>query len=138
MKALMNLENSASSDANIRERIASLPPEVSEISLLTKLEDKEAAAKLAAQVRYKDYFQKYFYVKINEKYFYFIQKVNEAAQILHEYNTRLSNEMEDRKKLTAMLKDFQTEQKELLTQAEQRLEVHKIPFKCGHFFSSEF
>lgn len=47
----MNLENSASSDANIRERIASLPPEVSEIALLSKLEDKEAAAKLAAQVR---------------------------------------------------------------------------------------
>lgn len=49
----MNLENSASSDANIRERIASLPPEVSEISLLSKLEDKDAAAKLAAQVSLK-------------------------------------------------------------------------------------
>lgn len=31
--------------------------------------------------------------------------------------------MEERKKLTAMLKDFQAEQKELLAQAEQRLEV---------------
>lgn len=31
--------------------------------------------------------------------------------------------MEDRKKLTAMLRDFQAEQKELLAQAEQRLEV---------------
>lgn len=51
IKALLSLENSASSDANIRERIASLPPEVSEISLLAKLEDKEAAAKLAVQVR---------------------------------------------------------------------------------------
>lgn len=50
-------------------------------------------------------------------------QVNEAAQILHDYNTRLSVEMEDRKKLTQMLKDFQTEQKELLSQAEQRLEV---------------
>lgn len=50
IKALLNLENSASSDANIRERIANLPPEVSEVALLSKLEDKEAAAKLMAQV----------------------------------------------------------------------------------------
>lgn len=34
--------------------------------------------------------------------------------------------MEDRKKLTAMLRDFQAEQKELLAQAEQRLEVMKF------------
>lgn len=50
IRALLNLENSASSDANIRERIASLPPEVSEISMLAKLEDKEAASKLVLQV----------------------------------------------------------------------------------------
>lgn len=50
IKALLSLENSASSDANIRERIANLPPEVSEVALLSRLEDKEAAAKLIAQV----------------------------------------------------------------------------------------
>lgn len=50
IKALLSLENSASSDANIRERIANLPPEVSEIALLSKLEDKESAAKLIVQV----------------------------------------------------------------------------------------
>lgn len=50
IKAVLGLESSASSDANIRERIANLPPEVSEISLLTKLEDKESALKLAAKV----------------------------------------------------------------------------------------
>jgi hypothetical protein len=33
-----DLENSASSDAIVREKIASLPPEVSEIALLSKLE----------------------------------------------------------------------------------------------------
>lgn len=57
--------------------------------------------------------------------------MNEAAQILHDYNIRLSIEMEERKKLTQMLKDFQAEQKELLLQAEQRLEVRpKIIFDC--------
>lgn len=50
IKALTELENSASSDAVVRERIANLPPEVSEVAMLSKLEDKEAAAKLAAQV----------------------------------------------------------------------------------------
>lgn len=59
----------------------------------------------------------YFFLTIS------LLQVNEAAQILHDYNIRLSIEMEERKKLTQMLKDFQAEQKELLLQAEQRLEV---------------
>lgn len=50
-------------------------------------------------------------------------QVNEAAKVLHEYNNRLSAEMEDRKKLTTMLKDFQAEQRDLMAQAEQRLQV---------------
>ncbi|CAG2057439.1 unnamed protein product [Timema podura] len=40
IKALSDLENSASSDAAVRERVANLPPEVSELSYLTKLEGK--------------------------------------------------------------------------------------------------
>ncbi|CAH2981437.1 unnamed protein product [Chilo suppressalis] len=40
IKALLELESSASSDEAVRERIASLPPEVSEIQLLSKLEGK--------------------------------------------------------------------------------------------------
>jgi regulator of Ty1 transposition protein 103 len=98
IKMIQELENSASSDAVVREQIANIPPEVSEISMLAKIEDKEAATKLAV-------------------------KVNEALTLLNEYNVRLSTEMDDRKKLNTMLKDFQQEQTELLTQAEQRLEV---------------
>lgn len=56
--------------------------------------------------------------------------MNEAAQILHDYNTRLASEMEERKKLTAMLRDFQAEQKELLAQAEQR---HEVRLRSHHF-----
>lgn len=37
IKALEDLENSASSDAAVRERIAALPPEVSDAGLLGKL-----------------------------------------------------------------------------------------------------
>lgn len=51
IKALLELENSASSDAVVRGKIANLPPEVSELTLLNKLEDKESASKLAIQVR---------------------------------------------------------------------------------------
>lgn len=50
-------------------------------------------------------------------------QVNDAIKILNDYNARLATEMDDRKKLTTMLKDFQREQQELLAQAEQRLQV---------------
>lgn len=50
IKALLDLESSASSDANIREQIANLPPAVSEVSELSKLQNKEAAAELAKTV----------------------------------------------------------------------------------------
>ncbi|XP_005175234.1 regulation of nuclear pre-mRNA domain-containing protein 1B [Musca domestica] len=100
IKALISIENSASSDAVVRERIANLPPEISEVSCLSKLEDKEAAQNLAKQV-------------------------NEAVELLNDYNSRLAAEMEERTKLAVMLRDFQAEQKELLAQAEKRLEESK-------------
>uniref|UniRef100_A0A182N7Y2 CID domain-containing protein n=1 Tax=Anopheles dirus TaxID=7168 RepID=A0A182N7Y2_9DIPT len=96
IKVILELENSASSDAVVRERIASLKPEVSELTALEKLEDKEAAMKLAADV-------------------------NDAIKILNDYNARLAVEMDDRKKLTTMLKDFLREQQELQQQVENRL-----------------
>jgi regulator of Ty1 transposition protein 103 len=50
-------------------------------------------------------------------------QVNEAVQLLTDYNSRLASEMEYRKKLTTMLRDFLQAQKDLLAQAEHRLEV---------------
>jgi len=50
IKALTSIENSASSDAVVRERIAKLPQEISEISCISKLEDKDKAKALAVQV----------------------------------------------------------------------------------------
>lgn len=41
LQALLELESSASSDEAVRKRIASLPPEVSEVQLLSKLEGKK-------------------------------------------------------------------------------------------------
>lgn len=50
-------------------------------------------------------------------------QVNDAVNLLTEYNTRLANEMEDRRKVTQMLRDFIQAQRDLLAQAENRLEV---------------
>ncbi|XP_022829982.1 regulation of nuclear pre-mRNA domain-containing protein 1B [Spodoptera litura] len=101
VKALLELEASASSDEAVRERIASLPPEVSEVQLLSKLEDKESALSLSAVV-------------------------NSAAELLAEYNLRLSEEMDKRRKMAAMLRDFAQAQRDLAKQAEARLEEYNI------------
>lgn len=93
-----DLENSASSDAAVREQIASLPPEVSEVSLLANLADRSAADQLSTAV-------------------------NEAAALLADYNGRLQSEMEERKKLLTMLRDYTLAQKQLLQQAQTTLEV---------------
>ena len=50
IKALQDLENSASSDAIIREKIARLPPELSESSHLDSLQSYEDGQKLLVKV----------------------------------------------------------------------------------------
>lgn len=100
IKALQDLENSASTDAAVREKIASLPPEVSDASLLGKIRDKESAEKLSKQV-------------------------DEACSLLADYNSRLSQELEDRKKVSRLLSDFTYSQKEILAQIEQKLEEYR-------------
>ncbi|CAH1989089.1 unnamed protein product [Acanthoscelides obtectus] len=92
--------NIASSDEIVRERIAKLPREVSEVSLISKIEDKETAEKLSIQVM-------------------------EAVHLLSQYNMRLSAEMEHRKKLAVMMQDFLHVQEELLAQAERNLEEYQ-------------
>ncbi|XP_060519889.1 regulation of nuclear pre-mRNA domain-containing protein 1B [Cylas formicarius] len=101
IKAIKDLElNIASSDEKVREKIANLPREVSEVSLISKIDDKEAAEKLAVQVK-------------------------SAVLLLSQYNTRLQTEMEHRKKVAVMLKDFLQAQEELLAQAEHNLEEYQ-------------
>jgi len=50
--------------------------------------------------------------------------VNEAVELITGYNGRLQQEMENRKLLTKMLHDFTASQKELLVQAETRLQEY--------------
>lgn len=49
--------------------------------------------------------------------------VNSAVELLAEYNLRLTEELEKRRKVAAMLRDFAQAQRDLAKQAEVRLEV---------------
>ncbi|XP_056089974.1 regulation of nuclear pre-mRNA domain-containing protein 1B isoform X2 [Rhinichthys klamathensis goyatoka] len=100
VKALQDLENAASGDAAVRQKIASLPQEVQDVSLLEKITDKQAADKLS-------------------------KTVDEACLLLAEYNGRLAAELEDRRQLARMLTEYIQSQKEALNEREKKLEEYK-------------
>ena len=100
IKALQGLENSASADARVRQKIASLPTEVFDATLLDKIRDKAAADRLT-------------------------KLVDEARTMLSDYNNRLSQELEERKHISAILIGFTQNQRLALTQAEQKLNEYK-------------
>ncbi|XP_070574380.1 regulation of nuclear pre-mRNA domain-containing protein 1B-like [Ptychodera flava] len=100
VKALQELEQSASSDAAVREKIASLPQEVQDVTLLDKITNKESAERLS-------------------------RMVDDACVLLAEYNGRLAAELEDRKHVSRMLADFIAGQKEKLAASEAKLEEYK-------------
>uniref|UniRef100_A0AAA9U082 Regulation of nuclear pre-mRNA domain-containing protein n=1 Tax=Bos taurus TaxID=9913 RepID=A0AAA9U082_BOVIN len=97
IKALQDLENAASGDATVRQKIASLPQEVQDVSLLEKITDKEAAERLS-------------------------KTVDEACLLLAEYNGRLAAELEDRRQLARMLVEYTQNQKDVLSEKEKKLE----------------
>jgi len=99
IQALQDLENSASSDAIVREKIAKLPPEVSEVAKIDSLQSLSEAKVLNGQVE-------------------------EASTLLDDYNLRLQEELRDRKKVGSMISEFLSAQKDLLAQAEERLELY--------------
>ncbi|XP_053117697.1 regulation of nuclear pre-mRNA domain-containing protein 1A isoform X7 [Hemicordylus capensis] len=100
IRALQELENAASGDAAVHQRIASLPVEVQDVSLLDRITDKESGEQLS-------------------------KMVDDACMLLADYNGRLAAEIDDRKQLTRMLSDFLRCQKEVLTEKEQTLEEYK-------------
>lgn len=55
-----------------------------------------------------------------------LRKVNDAVALLTDYNTRLVCEMEERKKVSSILHDFIQSQRDLIDQAEQRLQASVI------------
>ncbi|KAI8426078.1 hypothetical protein MSG28_005038 [Choristoneura fumiferana] len=107
VEALLELESSASSDEAVRERIASLPPEVSEVQLLSKLEDKESAVSLSAIV-------------------------NSAVDLLAEYNLRLTEELEKRRKeYNVKLQKIYAVKTEVKSHIENLPDVSQLPDVTG-------
>ncbi|XP_075050092.1 regulation of nuclear pre-mRNA domain-containing protein 1A [Mixophyes fleayi] len=98
IRALQELENAASGDAAVHQRIGSLPVEVQDVSLLDKITDKASGDQLS-------------------------KMVDDACMLLADYNGRLAAEIDDRKQLTQMLSDFLRCQKEVLDEKEQQLET---------------
>ncbi|XP_019396333.1 PREDICTED: regulation of nuclear pre-mRNA domain-containing protein 1A isoform X2 [Crocodylus porosus] len=98
IRALQELENAASGDAAVHQRIASLPVEVQDVSLLDRITDKESGEQLS-------------------------KMVDDACMLLADYNGRLAAEIDDRKQLTRMLSDFLRCQKEFLAEKEHKLEL---------------
>jgi len=100
ISALQQLEASASSDAGVRESIARLPPDLSEVSSVENVASDEQAKEQLGQLE-------------------------AASSLLAEYNKRLQDELRDRTRVGKMVADFLTAQKDLLVQAEERLEVYR-------------
>ncbi|KAM4688827.1 regulation of nuclear pre-mRNA domain-containing protein 1A isoform 1-T1 [Discoglossus pictus] len=100
IRALQELENAASGDAAVHQRIGSLPVEVQDVSLLDKITDKNSGDRLS-------------------------KMVDDACMVLADYNGRLAAEIDDRKQLTRMLSDFLKCQKDVLDEKEQQLEEYK-------------
>uniref|UniRef100_UPI00358E9AF8 regulation of nuclear pre-mRNA domain-containing protein 1B-like n=2 Tax=Myxine glutinosa TaxID=7769 RepID=UPI00358E9AF8 len=100
IKVLQELESAASGDAAVRQKIASLPPEVQDITLLDRINDRESAEQLA-------------------------NTVEQACLLLADYNGRLAAELEDRRQLGRMLADYTRKQREALQEKERKLEDYK-------------
>ena len=57
--------------------------------------------------------------------FSFSLQIDQASALLNEYNDRLQQELKDRKKVNKMISDFMAAQKDLESQAEERLEQYR-------------
>ena len=62
------------------------------------------------------------------------RKVEDACILLSEYNFRLNAELEERKMVGKMLKDFIACQREHLISAERKLEVRTKDLHCTEIF----
>eukprot|EP00795_Rhopilema_esculentum_P001231 gene1231-15601_t len=97
IKKLTELEHSASQDASAREKIASLPGEITDPANLDKITEYEDGKKL-------------------------LKSLSEACHHLSEYNKRLSAELADRQIVQKKLAEYTTYQKYMLALTEDRLE----------------
>ena len=136
IKALQELENAASSDATVRETIAKLPSAVSEVSALDNLKSPEDVKILMSEVRYATYVIMCYVMfmtadtidlatQSHNEQRSIIYQVDHALGLLTKYNDRLQQELKDRRRVKKMIADYLAAQKDLETQAEERLEQYR-------------
>lgn len=104
IRALEELENAPSKDSSVREKIASFPPEVTDVTLINNIGSKEQAERLQ---------------KI----------VEEACILLSDYNNKLLQEMESRKSVNVMLATYISNQKDSLMASEKKLQEYRDKLK---------
>jgi regulator of Ty1 transposition protein 103 len=97
---LQDLEKSASSDANVRQKIADLPSVISDLNSINKITNRHEALELDKQVK-------------------------EAIELLDDYNKRLQDELINRKKIALLLNAFIRQQQTDLENDKQSLNEWK-------------
>lgn len=149
IRSLQELENAASSDATLRQRISALPPEVQDTSLLHKVTGEKHPwnPNLTSTINYLSYLLTSWmtglscqsptsHVSSNTILLVFVSDkesgerlsrlVEEACMLLADYSGRLAAEIDDRRQLTRTLAVFLQSQKDGLAKNEQKLEVGKL------------
>ena len=107
VRALRGLESAASRDKEVREKIAKFPPEVTDPALIErslKASGGQDSSGHLARLQ---------------------PLVEEACILLSDYNHKLSQEMEDRKKIAVMLATFVKNQKDRLSATEASVREFK-------------
>ncbi|PIK47740.1 putative regulation of nuclear pre-mRNA domain-containing protein 1B [Apostichopus japonicus] len=88
-QALRDLENSASSDATVREKIARLPPEVQDVSLLEKIKELDDRGNLAKMLKNFTIHQDQELKKAEEKLKEYDQKFKKVTTVRKELESHI-------------------------------------------------
>lgn len=101
VRALKGLDSCPSKDKEVREKIASFPPEVTDVTLIDRISgDPSHLMRLQ-------------------------RMVEEACILLSDYNHKLSQEMEDRKTIAVMLATYVKNQKDKLACTESTIKEYR-------------
>lgn len=100
IQAIQGLEETATGDAKVREEIAKLSPEVSDVKTAGKITNAAEGEEL-------------------------ISRVQDATKLLEDYNERLESELRERRRVGRMIHEFLSAQKSLITGLEERIDTYK-------------
>lgn len=112
LNMLQDLEKSASSDALVRQKIAELPPQISDINLTNKLKDKNEAIE-------------------------WLTKAKDALVLLDDYNKRLQDELLTRKQTALLMAAYIREQQKQLESDRTNITDWRLKLKNVEIIKNE-